>query len=306
MTDGILNINKPEGPTSFAVVSAVKRLTGEKKVGHAGTLDPAASGVLPVCLGRATRVTEYLMESQKTYRAEIEFGKTTDTYDSQGTVTSESDSSGIDRSGIEAALVQFRGEIQQVPPAYSALKYRGKPYYELARAGIEVEIKRRPVTVYSIGLLSWHPPVVLVDITCGKGTYIRSLAHDLGQQLGCGAFMKSLVRRQYGPFSLDNAVSPEDLEQAVGADSWSGYVFPVDSVLTHLDTVVVNDGIGRDIMNGRKIDIGPGESTGASLTEKSTGHNRLRAYSSDGRFIGVLRFDPETERWQPEKIFIRG
>jgi tRNA pseudouridine55 synthase len=311
MIDGILNIHKPAGPTSFTVVSAVRRLTGEKKAGHAGTLDPAASGVLPVCLGKATRVAEYLMESPKTYRAEIEMGKTTDTYDSEGTVVTEKDASDIQRSDVETALQSFLGEIRQVPPIYSALKQNGRPSYELARAGIEVRMQSRPVRVYSIDVLDWQPPVATVDVTCGKGTYIRSLAHDLGQKLGCGAYMKSLVRRRYGVFSLDNAVTPEELGQAVARDDWYRLIHPPDSVLLHLDAVVVNDDTCMDIKNGRMVDLGPA-GVRKEVSEKSAAGGkapetvRCRVYTLDGRFAGVLRYEPRGEKWQPEKVFLRG
>lgn len=304
--DGILNIYKPTGPTSFGIVSAVKRLTGEKRVGHAGTLDPAASGVLPVCLGRATRISEYFMDASKTYRAEIELGKTTDTYDSEGVVTSENNSSKIDRKKLETALEQFRGVIQQVPPVYSALKHQGRPYYKLARAGIQVEIKSRPVTVYSIEIIDWNPPLITLDVTCGKGTYIRSLAHDLGQQLGCGAYMKNLIRRRCGIFSIENAVSPEELRNAVTNDYLNKYIYPVDSVLQHLRKVVVNEDIRQKMKNGQSLVIESGEGEDIVAEEATSSKAtiiRCRAYSTDGYFLGILRFDPENKQWRPEKIF---
>jgi tRNA pseudouridine55 synthase len=306
--NGIFNIYKPEGPTSFNIVSSVKKLTGEKRVGHAGTLDPTASGVLPVCVGRATRVIEYLMDSVKRYRAGIEFGKTTDTYDAEGTITSESDPSGIDRTQIEKSLSSFHGEIQQVPPVYSALKYRGRPYYELARSGIEFEIESRPVTVHDISIIDWQPPVVTLDISCGKGTYIRSIANDLGQLLGCGAYMKSLVRSKYGIFTVDNSVSLEELDQAFTHDYWHRYIYPSDSVLVNMKAIVVDDENRQRIENGRPlenkyIDTKNDISENSSLTGYSG--TRCRAYGVDGHFIGVLRFDAETGEWRPEKIFTR-
>jgi len=304
--NGILNINKPEGPTSFHIVSRIKKLTGEKRVGHAGTLDPAASGVLPICFGHGTRVIEYLMDGTKEYRAEIEFGKTTDTYDATGSVTSKKDTSSIDRNQIETALKNFLGEIQQAPPIYSALKNKGKPYYELARAGINVEIASRPVVVYSISVREWHPPVVMIDVTCGKGTYIRSIAHDLGQIIGCGAHMKSLVRRKYGPFSIDDAISLDELEQAYPYSDWQRYIHPIDSVLLHLKAVVVNDDTRQDIQHGRTIDNITIRTQ--RLKEQSQPvefqETHCRAYGLDGRFLGILRFTAKTGKWQPEKVFI--
>ena len=196
--DGILNINKPAGKTSFAVVAMVKRLTGEKHVGHAGTLDPMATGVLPVCLGQATRLVEYLMDTTKTYRAEIELGVSTDSYDREGAVTQKCDASAVTLAQIETALNSFRGVITQIPPMYSAVKHQGKPLYELARAGIDVERKARTAKIYSLEIRDWQNPFLTIEVNCGKGTYIRSLANDLGQALGCGATLSALERSRCG------------------------------------------------------------------------------------------------------------
>jgi tRNA pseudouridine55 synthase len=304
--NGILNINKPEGPTSSNIVSRIKKIIDQKRVGHAGTLDPAASGVLPICFGQGTRVVEYLMDSTKDYRAEIEFGKTTDTYDATGSTTSLKDASSIDNNQIETALSNFLGEIQQVPPIYSALKYKGKPYYELARAGIDVEIASRPVVVHNIAVLDWQPPVVTIDVTCGKGTYIRSIAHDLGQIIGCGAYMKSLVRRKYGPFSIENAVTVDELEQSYAGSDWQKHIHPIDSVLLHLQAIVVNDDTVQDIQHGRIIDnTNISRKTVKEQSRTVQFHEtHYRAYGLDGRFLGILRYIAETGKWQPEKVFI--
>lgn len=304
--NGILNINKPEGPTSSNIVSRVKKLLHEKRVGHAGTLDPAASGVLPICFGQGTRVVEYLMDSTKDYRTEIEFGITTDTYDAAGSVTSRKDPSCVDRNQIETALNNFLGDIQQVPPIYSALKHKGKPYYELARAGIDVALTSRPVVVHNITILDWQPPVVTIDITCGKGTYIRSIAHDLGQILGCGAHMKSLVRRRYGQFSIEEAVSVDELEQSYPGSDWQRYIHPIDSVLLHLKAIVVNDDTRQDIQHGRTIKniiIGTQILNDRSQSREFQ-ETCCRAYGIDGRFLGILLYVPETGQWKPEKVFI--
>ena len=304
--NGILNVNKPEGPTSFSIVSKIKKLTGEKRVGHAGTLDPAASGVLPICVGHGTRVIEYLMENTKNYRAEIEFGKTTDTYDATGSLTSIEDSSYLSRRQIETTLQNFIGEIQQVPPVYSALKWKGKPYYKLARAGIDIKIAARPVVIHTITILDWQFPVVTIDVTCGKGTYIRSLAHDLGQMIGCGAYMKSLERRAYGPFSITNAISIDELEESFAGKYWQRYIHPIDSVLLHLKAIVVNDDVRQDIRHGRTVDnkyISTQMLTDESKPEESQ-EVLCRAYGLDGNFLGILRFVSETGQWKPEKVFI--
>jgi tRNA pseudouridine55 synthase len=214
--DGILNIDKPAGRTSYSVVAAVKRLAGERRVGHAGTLDPDATGVLPVCLGQATRIIEFFTDTTKTYRAVIELGIATDTYDASGKITQRSDPSKIDRAMFESALVSFRGAIRQTPPMYSAVKQRGQPLYKLARAGVTVERKPRPVTVHRLELIAWQPPSATLEIECSKGTYIRSLAHELGQTLGCGAHLKNLMRTRSGIFDVKNSVSQKPFAPAMG------------------------------------------------------------------------------------------
>ena len=171
--DGILNIDKPWGKTSFSIVAMVKRLSGERRVGHAGTLDPAATGVLPVCLGQGTRIIEFLVDMTKAYRAEIELGVATDTYDTSGQITRRGDLSGISQRQLESALSPFRGLIQQTPPMYSAIKYQGKRLYQLARAGIEVERQSRPTKIHHLELIDWQPPVATLEIVCDKGTYIN-------------------------------------------------------------------------------------------------------------------------------------
>jgi tRNA pseudouridine55 synthase len=291
--DGILNIDKPGGITSYRVVALVKRLSGERRVGHAGTLDPMATGVLPVCLGQATRVVEFLTDATKAYRAEIELGVTTDTYDASGNVIQRENPSGIHQEQVEAALASFRGIIQQTPPMYSAIKHQGKKLYELARAGITVERKSRPVTIYSLDIVDFQPPLVTIEVECGKGTYIRSLAHDLGQVLGCGASLKSLVRQRYGPFDIENAVSVPRLEDAFRGGGWEHFVHPMDSVLSAWPAVVVDEATEQAVRNGVSI---------ALPLEPSSG-SRCRAYTADGHFLGVLRFGPEKGQWHPEKVF---
>ena len=306
--DGILNIDKPWGQTSFDIVSTVKRLTGERRVGHAGTLDPAATGVLPVCLGQGTRVIEFLMDSTKAYRAEIEFGVATDTYDASGRVTQKSDPAGINQGQLESALSSFCGLIHQMPPIYSAVKHQGKPLYKLARAGIAVKRKSRPVTIHHLELVDWRSPVVTIEVVCGKGTYIRSLAHDLGQVLGCGAHLKSLVRLRCGLFDIGDAISLPQLEHAFRYGYWHHFVYPIDSVLLHWTAMVVSDDAGQDIRNGRplvlKDDDQGSDYLKQHILEWSSSKNRCRVYALDGRFLGVLRFDSEKEQWQPEKVFL--
>jgi len=308
--DGILNINKPWGETSFSVVARVKRLTGERCVGHAGTLDPEATGVLPVCLGGGTRVIEFLAEATKAYRAQIELGVATDTYDASGKVIQKGDPSGISQEQLKSALASFCGLIQQIPPMYSAVKHHGKRLYQLARAGIKVERKSRPIRIYRLELVDWQLPVVTIEVVCGKGTYIRSLAHDLGQVLGCGANLKSLVRLRYGVFDIEDAVSLPQLEDAFHYGYWQCYIYPIDIVLLHWAAMIVSDDTGRLIRNGRPFVLGDYDSSGETECLKQSPiacpsfETRCRVYTLDGCFLGVLRFNRERGQWQPEKVFL--
>ncbi len=298
--DGILNIDKPAGLTSFDVVARVRRLSKEKRVGHAGTLDPAATGVLPVCLGQGTRVIEYLVDTTKSYRAEIELGVSTDTYDAEGKVTRQADPAGISRARLDSALDSFRGQIEQVPPIYSALKHQGKPLYELARAGINVELKSRPVTIHELELIGFQQPTVTIEVVCGKGTYIRSIAHDLGQILGCGAHLKSLIRLRCGIFDIKDAVSMPQLEEAFRDGRGQQFLHPIDSVLSDLSSVAVNDDEANNIRNGRPLAL---ESFSIPKQVETASENRSRAYTLDGKFIAVLRFNPDDGQWYPQKVF---
>lgn len=301
--DGILNINKPMGKTSFGVVAIVKRLSGERHVGHAGTLDPAATGVLPVCLGKATKVVEYLMDSAKKYRADIELGITTDTYDAAGTVDKRADISVITREQLEEVLNNFRGKILQTPPMYSALKYHGKPLYELARAGITVKRQQREVEIYSLEVMEWQPPLVTIEVVCSRGTYIRSLAHDIGQALGCGAIVRNLVRLKCGTFEINDAVSLDELETAFREGRWQQYVYPMDHVLTNWRAETVSDETAQAIRNGRPVDLEQVPDGEAGQTPESVERDLCRVYTSDGRFLSLVRFEPITRQWRPVKVF---
>ena len=294
--DGILNINKPGGKTSFAVVAMVKRLTHEKHVGHAGTLDPMATGVLPVCLGQATRLVEYLMDATKTYLAEIELGVSTDSYDREGAETQRGNASAITLAQIEASLHAFRGVIIQVPPMYSAVKHQGKPLYELARAGIDVARKGRTAKIFSLEIKDWQNPFLTIEVTCGKGTYIRSLANDLGQALGCGATLSKLERSRCGIFSVAEAVTPDAFKEACQGGYWQSLLYPMDSILSLWATAIVSEEKARSIRNGALISL-------AENAPVPEGSQFCRAYTWDGTLLCILRFDAEKKLWQPEKVF---
>ncbi len=302
--NGILNINKPGGVTSFDVVAIVKRLSREQRVGHAGTLDPAATGVLPVCLGQGTRMVEFLIEATKTYRAEIELGVATDTYDASGKVTQKGDPSGVSQGWLESVLTSFCGVIDQTPPMYSAVKYRGRPLYELARAGIEVERRSRPTKIYHLELIAWQPPIATIEVVCGKGTYIRSLAHDLGQTLGCGANLKSLIRLRCGLFDIKDSISLPQLKDAFHHGYWQHFVYPIDVVFLHWTAMVVSEATGQAIRNGRPLTFDNSINNEQYLLSSASVENRCRVYTPDGCFLGVLHFNPERGQWQPKKVFL--
>ncbi|HOH92657.1 MAG TPA: tRNA pseudouridine(55) synthase TruB, partial [Anaerolineaceae bacterium] len=213
-TSGVLVIDKPVGMTSHDVVQAVRRGTGIRRAGHTGTLDPRASGVLVVLLGPAVRLSEYVSTSEKRYQAVIKFGMTTSTYDTEGTITSQSDDFNFEFEDLEKALEKFVGEVEQTPPIYSALKIDGRRAYDMARKGEEFEMEPRDITVHSLELLEWEPPEAVVDIHCSSGTHIRSLANDIGQEMGSGATLINLRRTKNGRFTLRDAVSLRKLEEA--------------------------------------------------------------------------------------------
>ncbi len=292
--NGILNIYKPPGRTSFSVVTAVKKICNERRVGHAGTLDPLAEGVLPLLLGRATRVAEYLLDAKKTYRAEIEFGKQTDTGDAEGKVIASGDVSFLDQDKIVAVLNGFRGRIRQTPPMYSALKYRGQPLYKYAREGIIVPRPEREVEIDSLEMVSWDLPVATIEVGCSHGTYIRTLAEDIGRGLGCGAMVRKLVRLRCGPFEIGAAISLDRLTEAAERQELLTLLYPPDSVMQQWPVLVASPQIAADIRHGKPV----------SVEITMSGDNLLcRSYTLDGNFLGVLRFNPDTGEWLPEKIF---
>lgn len=297
--DGIFNIDKPTGMTSHYVVARVRRLAGQKRVGHAGTLDPAASGVLPVLLGQATRVAEYLSASGKAYRATIQFGVVTDTYDAEGAIVRQS-SVALTRSEIESALPAFLGVQMQRPPAFSAIKRDGQRLYALARAGQTVEVDPRPIRIDALEIVDWTSPTVVLDIACGKGTYIRSLAYDLGERLGPGAHLAALVRTRSGPFTLATSVNLDALAQAFASNTWRNYCFAPDEALLDWQAAILGEENERRVLHGLQLPLPPTPATPA--TPATSNVPLLRAYSADGRFLGILRRDEAG--WQPHKVLM--
>jgi len=290
---GLLVIDKPAGLTSHDVVLRVRRAARQRKVGHAGTLDPMATGVLVLLLGQATKVSEYLMAHAKTYRALVRLGISTDTYDAEGEVT-ETRPVEVSLSQIEEALSTFRGRIEQVPPMYSAIKRGGTPLYRLARQGMKVERKPRLVEIYRLQVLNWSPPDLELEVECSSGTYIRSLAHDLGEKLGCGAHLAGLVRTRCGPFTLEEALSLPQVEEAFARGRGGELLRPLDEGLTHWPAITVGARDAQRICHGQRVKgPKPGES------------RYRRAYSEDGEFIAILKWDASRGLWQPKKVFKR-
>lgn len=296
--NGYLNINKRRGMTSMDVLRRLKRLTGQRKIGHGGTLDPDAEGVLPVALGRATKFLEYVVGHHKAYTMGVRLGVATDTYDAAGEVTCRRDPSRIRREDVEDALGRFRGQIAQVPPMYSALKRSGTPLYKLARRGIEVEREAREVEVFSIKMVCWSPPELTIEVECGRGFYARSLAHDLGGALDNGAHLVSLVRTRVGPFLLQDATSLEELEHAEKLGNWREALLPIDFPLGHLRRVVVDELAVERIRHGQAVRA----SERVSPAPPPAPGELACLCAKDGGMVAMARFDPSGPWWKPEKV----
>ncbi len=289
MINGLLVIDKPSRITSHDVVQRVRRALHVKQVGHTGTLDPMATGVLVICVGVATRVSEYLLGHDKAYRATIRLGVETDTYDATGEVVATQPVN-IEREALEAALSQFVGATQQTPPMHSAIKRDGQKLYELARAGIEVERESRSVIMHTIDLIDYQSPDVTIDVRSSAGTYIRSLAHDLGATLGTGAHLIALRRTVVGPFRLDQAIGLAEFEAAARDGNGSGYLRAIDEALYDWPQVIVNATQRQRAVTGGRIE-------GLDLIG-----TRCRAYDASGELIALLTFDQKKHWWRADKV----
>ena len=294
---GILNVDKPPGMTSHDVVDEVRRMVGQRKVGHAGTLDPMATGVLLVCLGKATRVAEFLMQGRKRYRATVVLGTTTDTYDAEGEVVSGGGKIDFSQAEIEAALARFVGQIEQVPPMYSAVKQGGQPLYKLARQGKTVERSPRAVEIEAIDLLDWTPPALSIEVACSPGTYIRSLAHDLGEALGSGAHLAALVRLSSGRFALEDATSLDRLAEAFEHGQGDRHVLALDEAFFDSPAAVVGGDTAQRIVHGQAVAL----ETPAGPEEG--GAEEVRVYGPDGDFVAIVTYDAGSGMWRPKKVF---
>ena len=326
--NGIINVYKDAGFTSFDVVAKMRGICGQKKIGHTGTLDPDATGVLPVCLGNATKVCELLTDHDKEYTAEMLLGVSTDTQDVTGKAVGglfadrfaglervaemSSDCSGDKlyeykqiellptEQLIREAILKFVGEIDQIPPMYSALKVNGQKLCDLARKGVEVERQARKITVFEIEIISINLPVVKMRVHCSKGTYIRTLCDDIGKELGCGAAMLSLVRSKVGPFVLENALGLTDIQKAKDEGRLGDIVMSVDSLFTEYRAVKVTDEAMKLLLNGNVLYA----NSFAERINVPKDKELFRVYKNDGTFAGVYFYSEINKLFKPEKMFL--
>ena len=290
---GALVIDKPVGMTSHDVVKIVRNGTGIRRVGHTGTLDPRASGVLVVLIGPAVRLSEFLSASDKRYQAILRFGVATDTYDTEGRQVGETKTvDHIKEEDFQNLLREYEGKIEQVPPAYSAIKVNGEKAYNLARKGEEVELKARTIDVYNLELLEWAPPEAVIDVYASSGTYIRSLANDLGNDLGVGAHLSGLRRTKNGQFTLRDAVRLQDLREAFEVGDWYKQLIPAADTLADWHTLILSPEESEKIKNGVRISAEPGSEGWA------------RGLSDQGDLIALLEAADGEDTWQPRKVFI--
>lgn len=303
--NGVINVYKEAGFTSHDVVAKLRGIVKQKKIGHTGTLDPDAEGVLPVCLGNATKLCGLLTEKEKTYRAVLLLGQTTDTQDTSGKVLTEA-TVNVGEEEVRETILSFLGDYDQIPPMYSALKVNGKKLYELARAGKEVERQARRVRILEIQIQEIRLPEVVFTVTCSSGTYIRTLCQDIGEKLGCGGCMKRLLRMKVDRFELADSHKLSELEALMKAGRIEEVLLPVDDVFAACPAVRVKPESDRLIRNGNpfdKEDIAevtgerPAEGTELELT-------CVRVYNSDGEFCGLYRREQGGRRYKPEKMFL--
>lgn len=296
MLNGIINIYKEKGFTSHDVVAKMRGICKQKKIGHTGTLDPDATGVLPVCLGSGTKLCDMFTDKDKEYVAELLLGVETDTQDVSGQILSQKEVVSTEEQ-VREAVLGFQGEYMQVPPMYSALKVNGKKLYELARAGKEVERQARPVTIHEIEILEMNLPVVKIRVACSKGTYIRTLCADIGEKLGCGGTMQSLLRTKVGIFELKDAVTLSQLEQIRDEQGLESVLYPVDSAFEECPTLHIKQEFRKLLDNGNPFY--PNQTV-----EKLT-HSEgvwVKVYG-ETQFYGVFSYDKANRRYKPVKMF---
>ena len=293
LVSGVLVVDKPIGLTSHDVVQIIRRGTGIRRAGHTGTLDPRASGVLVILIGPAVRLSEFVSASDKRYQATIRLGSTTDTYDGDGQITSTAEVGDISEEAFDEVLQTFVGEMEQVPPPYSAVKVKGRKAYEMARKGEELELEPRIVHVYSLEILEWAPPESVVDVYCSSGTYVRSLANDLGKSLGTGAHLVGLRRTKSGRFTLRDAVQLRRLQESFDAGDWYRFLIPAAEALSDWPMVELDADAVDLVRHGHRIP--------AAETDKGW----ARGVSQQGDLVALLEADEENREWQPRKVFFQ-
>ena len=296
--NGIINIYKERGFTSFDVVAKLRGICHQKKIGHTGTLDPDATGVLPVCLGNATALCDLLTDKTKEYEAVLLLGITTDTQDISGTILEQKDIN-LEEADVVSCVGQFKGEIDQIPPMYSAIKVDGKKLYELAREGKTVERKPRKVTIHSIDILSIELPRVTMRVCCSKGTYIRTLCSDIGERLGCGGTMESLIRTRSGNFVIEDAVTLDTVQQWADRGELEEHVLSVEKVFSDCGSIRMSGDGDKLLHNGNTF----GKKDAVNIT-LGTAENRFRVYDSQGAFWAVYDLDKKRGIYRPFKMFI--
>ena len=299
MADGIINVYKEQGYTSHDVVAKMRGILKQKKIGHTGTLDPMAEGVLPVCLGKGTKLCDMLTDKTKTYRAVLLLGVETDTQDTTGTVSRKQPVT-VTEEEVREAVLSFSGEYNQIPPMYSALKVDGKKLYELARAGKEVERKARPVTIHDIRVEKIELPRAVITVTCSKGTYIRTLCYDIGRKLGCGGCMESLIRTRVAGFELEDSLKLSDIERLKAEGTLEEYIVPIDTVFEEYPAVFTKPEFDRLVHNGNSCYLNQIAGNGI------TADGPVRVYDSACQFIGVYEVDGESRMLKPRKVFLGG
>lgn len=297
MINGILNVYKEKGYTSHDVVARLRGILHQKKIGHTGTLDPDAVGVLPVCLGRATKVCDLLTDKEKEYEAVLLLGTSTDTQDITGEILDKRQVDAEEET-VRKAIKSFVGVYDQIPPMYSALKVNGKKLCDLARAGIEVERKPRRVEIFSIQITEVALPRVTMRVHCSKGTYIRTLCHDIGEKLGCGGCMESLVRTRVAEFQVEDAITLDQIEELVQAEQLQKQILPVDYVFRHLKKAVVSAKYEKLLYNGNRL-----QAHWLSREEAFISQEQIRIYDEKNQFIGIYTYDAKKNDVKPLKLF---
>lgn len=296
MKSGIINVYKEKGFTSFDVVAKLRGILKTKKIGHTGTLDPDAEGVLPVCIGKATKVCDLLTDKDKVYEAVLLLGVETDTQDTSGTVLNECDVN-VTEEKVRETILSFVGEYAQIPPMYSALKVNGKKLYELAREGKTIERKARNVKIFSIEILEVELPRVRMSVHCSKGTYIRTLCHDIGTKLGCGGCMEELLRTKVGIFTLENSLRLSEIAELAAEGQAEEKILSVDALFEDAVKALAKPEFDIVVHNGNPTELRMLQETPAVMTE------RLRVYDSQGTFIGIYEDSKGNGRYKPVKMF---